>query len=119
MQILWKYLKPYKWLAIFSMLLASIAQAFNFLDPVIFGKILDNYALNPGSKSERELITGVLWLLALAIGVAIAGKLAKSFQEYVLRLVVQKFGKNVFDEGLKQTLRLSYEEFEDQRSGEL
>ena len=42
MQILWKYLKPYKWLAIFSMALAAIAQALNFLDPVIFGKILDN-----------------------------------------------------------------------------
>lgn len=118
MQILWKYLKPYKWLAIFSMLLAAIAQALNFLDPVIFGKILDNYALNQGSKTERELVTGVLWLLALAILVAVAAKLAKSFQEYVLRIVVQKFGKNVFDEGLRQTLRLSFEEFEDQRSGE-
>jgi ATP-binding cassette subfamily B protein len=118
MQILWKYLKPYRWLAIFSMILAAVAQALNFLDPVIFGKILDNYALNPGNKTEKELVTGVLWLLALAIGVAVAAKLAKSFQEYVLRLVVQKFGKSVFDDGLKQTLRLSYQEFEDQRSGE-
>ena len=118
MQILWKYLRPYRWLAIFSMFLAAIAQALNFLDPVIFGKILDNYVLNPGNKTERELVTGVLWLLALAIAVAVAAKLAKSFQEYVLRLVVQKFGKSVFDDGLKQTLRLSYQEFEDQRSGE-
>ena len=118
MQILWKYLKPYKWLAIFSMVLAAIAQALSFLDPVIFGKILDNYALNPGNRSERELITGVLWLLALAIAVAIAAKAAKALQEYVLRIVVQKFGKSVFDDGLKQTLRLSYQEFEDQRSGE-
>ena len=118
MQILWKYLKPYKWLAIFAMVLAAIAQALNFLDPVIFGKILDNYALNPGNRSERELIIGVLWLLALAIAVAIAAKAAKALQEYVLRIVVQKFGKNVFDDGLKQTLRLTYQEFEDQRSGE-
>ena len=101
MQILWKYLKPYKWLAIFSMVLAAIAQALSFLDPVIFGKILDNYALNPGDRSERELITGVLWLLALAIVVAIAAKAAKALQEYVLRIVVQKFGKSVFDDGLK------------------
>lgn len=118
MHILWKYLKPYKWLAILSMVLAAIAQALHFLDPVIFGKILDNFALNPGSKTEKELVTGVLWLLGLAIVIAIAAKLAKTFQEYVLRLVVQKFGKSVFDDGLKQTLRLSYQEFEDQRSGE-
>jgi len=100
------------------MLLAAIAQALNFLDPVIFGKIIDNYALNPGNRTEKELVTGVLWLLSLAIGVAIASKLAKTFQEYVLRLVVQKFGKSVFDDGLKQTIRLTYQEFEDQRSGE-
>ena len=118
MHILWKYLKPYKWLAIFSMVLAAIAQALNFLDPIIFGKILDNFALNPGSKTESELVTGVLWLLSLAVAVAIAAKLARTFQEYVLRLVVQKFGKNIFDDGLKQTLRLSYQEFEEQRSGE-
>lgn len=118
MHILWKYLRPYKWLALLSMLLAAVAQALNFLDPVIFGKIIDNYALNPDGKTEPELIKGIVQLLALAIGISIAAKLAKTFQEYVLRLVVQKFGKSVFDDGLKQTLRLSYQEFEDQRSGE-
>lgn len=118
MRILWKYIKPYKWLAIFSMILAAVSQALNFLDPVIFGKILDDYALNPGSKTENELVKGVLWLLTLAIAIAIAAKGAKAIQEYVLRIVVQKFGKSVFDDGLKQTLRLSYQEFEDQRSGE-
>lgn len=118
MHILWKYLRPYRSLALLSMLLAAVAQALTFLDPVIFGKILDNYALHPGNKTESELVSGVISWLAIAIGVAIAAKLAKTFQEYVLRLVVQKFGKNVFDDGLKQTLRLSYQEFEDQRSGE-
>ncbi len=118
MHILWKYLRPYKWLAVLSMVLAAVAQALNFLDPVIFGKIIDNYALNPDGKTEPELIKGIVQLLALAVGISIAAKLAKTFQEYVLRLVVQKFGKSVFDDGLKQTLRLSYQEFEDQRSGE-
>lgn len=118
MTLLWKYLRPFRWLALLSMLLAALAQALAFLDPVIFGKIIDGYALNPGSKSEDELVKGILGLLALAIGVAIASKLAKTFQDYVLRLVVQKFGKAVFDDGLKQTLRLSYQEYEEQRSGE-
>ncbi|MES2775942.1 MAG: ABC transporter ATP-binding protein [Bacteroidota bacterium] len=118
MEILWKYLKPYKWLALLSMLLAAVAQALNFLDPVIFGKIIDNFALNPDNKTEQELVTGILWLLGLVVIISIAARLARTFQEYVLRLVVQKFGKSVFDDGLKQTLRLSYQEFEDQRSGE-
>jgi ATP-binding cassette subfamily B protein len=118
MTLLWKYLRPFRWLALLSMLLAALAQALSFLDPVIFGKIIDGYALNPDNKTEDELVKGILTLLALAIGVAIASKLAKTFQDYVLRLVVQKFGKSVFDDGLKQTLRLSYQEFEEQRSGE-
>lgn len=118
MELLWKYLRPYKWLALLSMLLAAVAQALAFLDPVIFGRIIDGYALNPGNKTEDQLVKGILGLLGLAIGVAIASKLAKTFQDYVLRLVVQKFGKSVFDDGLKQTLRLSYQEFEEQRSGE-
>ena len=118
MHILWKYLKPYKWLAVFSMVLAALAQGLNFLDPVIFGMIIDNYALNPLGKTEAVLVSGIVKLLGLAVAISIAAKLAKTFQEYVLRLVVQKFGKSVFDDGLKQTLRLSYQEFEEQRSGE-
>ena len=118
MKILWEYLKPYKGLVILSLLLAGIAQALTLVDPIIFGKIIDNYAMNPGNKPEKELLNGILKLLFLAIGVAMAARIAKTFQEYVLRLVVQKFGMNVFNAGLKQTLRLSYQEFEEQRSGE-
>ncbi|MEO6166094.1 MAG: ABC transporter ATP-binding protein, partial [Chitinophagales bacterium] len=118
MQVLWKYLKPFRWLTVLSMVLAAISQALNFYDPVIFGKILDNFALRPATKTESELVSGVLKLLGLAIVVATASKLAKISQDYVLTYVVQRFGRNVFDDGLKQTLRLSYQEFEEQRSGE-
>ncbi|MGI8598277.1 MAG: hypothetical protein ACR2KB_03390 [Chitinophagaceae bacterium] len=51
----------------------------------------------------------------MLLAIAIAARLAKTFQEYVLRMVVQKFGKNVFDNGLKQTLCLAYQEFEEQK----
>lgn len=118
MKILWEYLRPYKWLVVLSLVLAGLAQALTLVDPIIFGKIIDNYAMNPGGKSEKELLNGIMRLLLLAIGVAMAARIAKTFQEYVLRLVVQKFGMNVFNAGLKQTLRLSYQEFEEQRSGE-
>jgi ATP-binding cassette subfamily B protein len=58
-------------------------------------------------------------LLVLAVGVAIAARLAKAFNDYVTRLVVQKFGLSVFDEGLKHTLRLPYHEFEETSSGQV
>jgi len=101
-----------------SLILAAVAQTLTLFDPVIFGKIIDDYALNPGDKSENELINGVLFWLVIAICVAILARLAKSFQEYLLRLIVQKFGMQLFNDGLRQTLRLSYQEYEMQRSGE-
>ena len=118
MKILWRYLKPFKCLVMLTMLLAGITQLLLLIDPVIFGKIIDEYALNPDNKPENELVNGVLWWLAIAVAVPMAARLSKSFQDYVMRLVVQKFGMQIFNDGLKQTLRLSYQEFEEQRSGE-
>ena len=118
MKILWQYLKPHRWLVFFSLLLAGVAQLLTLIDPVIFGKIIDEYAVNPKGKSESELVNGVLWWLLIAVGVAMAARVAKTFQDYLLKLVIQKFGMQVFNDGLKQTLRLSYQEFEEQRSGE-
>lgn len=117
MQILWKYLKPYRWLAVLALALAGIAQVLALVDPIIFGKLIDEYATNPGQKTDAEKINGVLRLLGLAIGVAVLSNVVKAFQEYVTRLVVQKFGTDIFNDGLKQTLRLSYQEFGDQSSG--
>jgi len=118
MKILWSYLKPFRWLVLLTLVLAGAAQLLALVDPVIFGKIIDEYALNAGNKTERELVAGAVFWLTIAVVVAMAARLAKVVQDYVLRLVVQKFGMQVFNDGLKQTLRLSYEEFEEQRSGE-
>jgi len=118
MKILWKYLKPQKLLIVIALILAGISQLMNLIDPVIFGKIIDDYALNPGNLLEADLVNGVLFWLGLAIVVALFARLAKAFQDYFTRLAVQKFGMQIFNDGLKQTLRLSYNEFEDQRSGE-
>ena len=118
MKILLKYLKPHKWLIIISLTLAGVSQLLHLVDPLIFGKIIDDYATNPGELTERELTLGVLYWLGIAIAVALLARLAKSFQEYFTRLTVNKFGMQIFNDGLKQTLRLSFQEFEEQRSGE-
>ncbi|MEO6540075.1 MAG: ABC transporter ATP-binding protein [Ferruginibacter sp.] len=118
MKIFWTYLKPFRRLLLLSLVLAAAAQMLTLFDPVIFGKIIDDYAVNPGTKTEHELVTGVLFWLLIAVCIALLARLAKSFQEYVLRLIVQKFGMQLFNDGLRQTLRLSYQEYEMQRSGE-
>jgi ATP-binding cassette subfamily B protein len=118
MDILWKYLRPQGALILFALLLAGIAQILSLVDPIIFGKIIDEYTHNAAAKTEQEQLRGVLQLLAIAILVATLSRVAKAFQEYFMRLAVQKFGLQIFNDGLKQTLRLSYQEFADQRSGE-
>ena len=118
MRVLWNYLQPHRALVILSLLLAGLSQVLALVDPIIFGKIIDNYATPPFTLSADERVQGALWLMLLAVVVALLSRLAKAFQEYFTNLVVQKFGVQIFNDGLKQTLRLSYQEYADQNSGE-
>jgi ABC-type multidrug transport system, ATPase and permease components len=117
MKILWKYLKPHRHFIFLSLFLAGCAQLLNLLDPIIFGKIIDDYATNKLNLPENELISGVLYWLLIALGVALLARLCKAAQEFITRKTVARFGMNIFNDGLRQTLRLSFQEFEESRSG--
>ena len=119
MKILWQYLQPYRILVFAALLLAGIAQVLLLYDPIILGRIIDDYTLNPENRTEEELIRGVMILLGIAVAIALAARLFLSLKDYVMRLVVQKFGMQIFNDGLKQMLRLPYQDFEDQSSGEI
>ncbi len=118
MRILWKYLHPQRKMIFFSLLLAAMAQLLGLIDPIIFGKIIDDYATSPPTRTQKESVNGVLMWLGIAVAIAILARLAKAFQEYLTRLAVQRFGMQIFNDGLKQALRLSFQEFEESRSGE-
>ncbi|MES2383277.1 MAG: ABC transporter ATP-binding protein [Pseudomonadota bacterium] len=118
MHILWTYLQPHRKLALLALVLAAASQVLALIDPIIFGKIIDGYAINRGDKTDEERVSGVLQLLGLAVCVAVLSRLAKALQEYVTRLIVQKLGTQIFNDGLRQVMRLRYQEFEDLRSGE-
>ena len=118
MRILWKYLHPQKNWVLLSLLLATVAQLLTLVDPIIFGKIIDDYAIKPVTSNENERIKGVLSWLAIAIVIALAARLAKAFQDYTTRMAVARFGMQIFNDGLRQTLRLNFQEFEESRSGE-
>ncbi len=118
MRILWRYLRPHRGLLALILLLAAIAQVLALVDSLIFGRILDEYVLHPGGRSEAELVRGALGWLALAVAIALAARAATATQEYLLRLVVGKSGTEMFNDGLKQTLRLSFVELEARSSGE-
>ena len=118
MRILWTYLRPHWRLGLLALLFAGIAQVLVLVDPIIFGTIIDSVS-GPKRLPEAELMPRVMRLLGLAVLVAVLSRLAKALQEYVTRLVVQKLGVAIFNDGLRHLLRLKFQEFEDLRSGEM
>lgn len=118
MKILVSYLKRYKGLVFLSMILASINQIFSLLDPYIFGRILDKFANHKNDFIQREFLIGVGSFIGLAIGAAMVSRIAKAFQDYTVNLTIQKVGADIYMDGLKHTLQIPFNEFEDKRSGE-
>jgi ATP-binding cassette subfamily B protein len=118
MKLLYIYLKKYKILIFLALFLAAINQTFSLLDPYIFGKIIDNYASKPKNYLEKDFFYGSSFLILCAIGVAMVSRIAKAFQDYVTSLIIQKFGAQIYTDGLKHSLLLPFQQFEDQRSGE-
>ncbi len=118
MRTLWKYLKPQSRLVALALLLAAISQVLALVDPIIFGKLIDEYATQKGIRPDDELVRGALGLLGLAVVVALGSRAARALQDYVTRMVVQRFGTQLFNDGLRQTMRLNFQEYEDARTGE-
>ncbi len=118
MHILWKYLKPQSRLVGLALFLAALSQVLALVDPIIFGKLIDEYATQKGVRPDDELVRGALGLLWLAVVVALASRAARALQDYVTRMVVQRFGTQLFNDGLRQTMRLNFQEYEDARTGE-
>jgi ATP-binding cassette, subfamily B, bacterial len=118
MKLLFQYLSRYKPLIALALLLAAINQCFSLLDPLIFGKIIDGYATKPKNHDQAAYIRGVALLVGMAVSVAMVSRIAKALQDYVTSLITQKLGAQVYTDGLRHSLLLPFQEFEDQRSGE-
>ncbi len=118
MKILIDYLKNYKGLIAIALLLAATSQVFSLLDPHITGKIVDNFIEKKDVLPRDEFVTGILYLVGLAIGAAMVSRIAKNLQDYFTSIVVQKLGAKMYSDGIKHSLELPYQTFEDQRSGE-
>lgn len=103
-----------------TLLLATINQVFSMMDPLIFGKMFDEFVTNPhqNNRSQNEFISGVLFYLGMLMGVAMVSRIAKAFQDYFGNVVVQKFGAKLFTDGLRHSMKLPFQDFEDQSSGE-
>ncbi|MEJ2882441.1 ABC transporter ATP-binding protein [Pedobacter sp. GR22-6] len=118
MKLLLEYLKNHKWVVVLALLLAAINIGFSLLDPYITGRIVDQFIEKKDVLKRSEFILGVLGLVGLGVGAAMVSRIAKNFQDYFTSIIVQKVGAKMYADGLKHSLELPYQVFEDQRSGE-
>ena len=118
MTLLYVYLRNYKPLIALALVLATINQVFSLLDPLIFRYVIDEYATRYREYTTGEFFRGVSLLLGAAVGVAFVSRVAKNFQDYVINVVTQRLGAQLYADGIRHSLDLPYATFEDQRSGE-
>jgi ATP-binding cassette subfamily B protein len=123
MKLLYQYLSKYKVLILVALLLSAINQVFSLLSPSILGtQIIDPYANKAqefrDAGNDAGFYKGILIGLLMIIGTAMVSRIAKALQDYVVNVIIQKFGAALYTDGLKHSLQLPFQEFEDQRSGE-
>ncbi len=123
MKLLYSYLRHYWGLLVLALVLAAINQVFSLLDPYIFRQIIDKYVVKPSGGLHHldfgPFLTGGAGLLILAaMGVAMVSRIAKNFQDYYVNVITQRLGAQLYSDGLRHSLDLPYQVFEDQRSGE-
>ncbi len=124
MKLLLQYLGRFRKLIILALLMAAVSQVFSFLNPYILANALIDpfaskaaYFRTHGLDQEffRGIITGVL----LIAGASTVSWVAKGYQDYLVNTVIQKLGASLYVDVQRHVLCLPFQDFEDQRSGEV
>jgi len=124
MQLLYSYLRRYWPLLVLALVLAAINQVFSLLDPYLFRRLVDHFV--PRTGNVTGLLDVPFWpffwqaipYIGAMLGVAMVSRIAKNFQDYYVNVITQRLGARMYSDGLRHSLDLPYQVFEDQRSGE-
>ncbi|WP_443947130.1 ABC transporter ATP-binding protein [Pedobacter sp. AW1-32] len=117
MKILLSYLKKHKYIVLLALLMTAINQSFSLVEPLITGKLVDDYINKRDLLSKHEYFTGILTLIGLGIGAAFISRIANNFQDFFTITVAQKTGAEMYADGMKHSLAMPFYVFEEQRSG--
>lgn len=118
MHTLYSYFKKHWLFTGIALLLSAISILFSFLDPHLYGKIINEFITLRPDISDDVFLKSLMWLLLGVVGVAMISRIAKNIQDYLINVIVQKIGAAIYTDGIKQTMELPYQDFEDRRSGE-
>src|SRR4030081_1364157 len=101
MKLLYSYLRQYRGLVVFALVLATINQVFSLLDPLIFRYVIDRLATRFLEYTTGQFFRGVSLLLGAAVGVAFVSRVAKNFQDYYINVITQRLGAQLYSDGLR------------------
>ncbi len=87
-------------------------------DPLILQRIIDGYVRRLDHMTAAEFLKGISGGVGLMIAAALASRVAKNCQEYFVNLITQRVGVRLYNDGLRHSMQLPYEDFEDLSSGE-
>jgi ATP-binding cassette subfamily B protein len=124
MKILYSYLRNYWPLLALALVLAAVNQIFSLLDPYLFRRLVDHFVPRNSNITGLRLVP--FWpffreaipYIGMMLGVAMVSRIAKNFQDYYVNVITQRLGAKMYSDGLRHSLELPYQVFEDQRSGE-
>ncbi len=120
MKLLYHYLKKHYKLLLLALLMAAINTCFSMSDSVITGKLMQDCGVGVLHYKGNEIgfLKSLSFWLGLSLAAAMISRLTKNFQDYFTNSVIQRSGAAMYTDGIKKSLDLPYEDFEDQRSGE-
>lgn len=120
MKLLYSYIIKHKVLLFFALIMAALNICFSLSDSVITGKLMQDCGVGFSKYKGNEFgfIKSVAFWLGLSLGAAMISRIAKNFQDYFTNIVILRTGAEMYTDGIKKSLDLPFEDFEDQRSGE-
>ena len=119
MKLLWSYLRQY-WGLVALALVAGRGEPGLLAPRSRSSSATSSTATRCASAStpRAQFIRGAGLLLLAAVGVAFVSRVAKNFQDYFISVITQRLGAQLYADGIRHTLDVPYQVFEDQRSGE-
>lgn len=120
MKLLYSYIIKHKLLLFLALIMASINICFSLSDSVITGKLMQDCGVEISKYTGNKIafLKSLGFWLGLSLGAAMISRITKNFQDYFTNIVIQRTGAEMYTDGIKKSLDLPFEEFEDQRSGE-
>src|SRR5438552_7321748 len=108
MPLLFKFLRPYRWVLVLALFLAAINQIFSLLDPQVFRIVVDRYGTKAGTMPPQQFILGVAGWVALSVGAAFVSRVAKNFQDYYLNVVTQRVSTQLYEHAVTHAFALPF-----------